>query len=104
LLTDTQILILFVYFTLGAILRTVWGYLWKYLETGELKWDHRYTATMIVSIIITLIFTITTFASLDLPTEWEFMHGFGFIAIGFTMNTLFNSTVAHMIRNKAVEQ
>jgi len=102
MLTESQILIIFACFTLGAILRTVWGYLWKYIETeGELEWDHTYTASMIVSIIITFIFAITTFASIDIPTEWKPMHAFGFIAIGFTMNTLFNSAAAHMIRKDA---
>ncbi len=102
MLTESQVLILFVCFTLGAILRTVWGYLWKYLETNELEWDNRYTATMIISIIVTFIFSITTFASLDFPTEWSSMHAFGFVSIGFTTNTLFDSAVSHMIqRGKA---
>jgi len=80
-------------------LRTVWGYLWKYIETGELEWDHRYTATMVISIIISIIFAITTFSSLEFPDMWEPMHSFGFIALGFTMNALINSPITAIIKS-----
>ena len=101
MLTETQILMLFFFFTTGAILRTLWGFLWKYLKDGGVEWDHRYTASMIVSIIITLIFAIVTFSSQQLPETWEGMHAFSFIAIGFTVNTLFNSVVEYEIKRRA---
>jgi hypothetical protein len=95
-----QLLILFGCFTIGAVLRTMWGYLWKFIETDELEWDNRYTATMVISIIMSFIFAITTFASLEFPAVWEPMHSFGFIALGFTMNALINSPISAMIRDR----
>jgi len=100
LLTENQILILFVCFASGAVLRTLWGYLWKWLEAGELEWDRRYIASMIVSIIITFIFALITFSSQQLPNYWEPMHAFSYISIGFTINTLFNSVVSYQIKKE----
>lgn len=104
MLTETQILILFTCFALGAILRTLWGFLWKYLRDDSIEWDHRYTVSMVISIIITLIFAIVTFSSQQLPETWEAMHALSYISIGFTVNTLFNSIVEYETKRSEAQQ
>jgi len=79
----------------------VWGALWKYIDEPDMEWDPRYTMTMIISIVITFIFVVTAFASVPMPEHWESMHAFAYISMGFTMNTLFNSAVSHMIRSES---
>jgi len=97
-LTEIQILTLFACFTIGAILRTLWGALWKIYEEPDMEWDHKYTVTMVASIALTLIFAVTTFASVPMPETMLSIHAFGYMAIGFTTNTLFNSVVSAATR------
>ena len=100
MLTDTQILILFICFTGGGVLRTVWGYLWKVLDDPNLIYDHKYTATMIISTILTIIFAVTIFAQQPLPQEYDMMQVFSFISVGFTANSLFNSPISHIMNRE----
>jgi len=103
MLTDVQILILFICFLAGAILRTVWGYLWKVLEDPDLIYDHKYTATLIISTILTTIFAATIFSQQTLPQQYDLMQVFSFISIGFTANSLFNSPISHIINKEKKE-
>lgn len=97
MLTEIQIMILFFCFTIGAILRTLWGFLWKYLE-DQRDFDSKYIKTMIVSIVVTFIFAVTTFSTLTIPDEWAPMLAFTFITTGFTANSLINDIVTFMTK------
>lgn len=100
MLTENQILILFVSFTFGAVLRTLWGYLWQYLKSKEEEFDRRYILTMLISIVLSLIFATVSFSGQEIPDTWEPTHVFAYISIGFTVNTLFNSPVSYLIEKK----
>ncbi len=93
MLTEIQIMILFFCFTIGATLRTLWGFLWKYLEDGR-DFDRKYIMTMIISIVITYIFAVTSFSTLTIPDEWAPMLAFTFITTGFTANALINDIIS----------
>ena len=95
MLTETQIMILFFCFTIGAILRTLWGFLWKYLE-DQRRFDKKYILTMIVSIVVTFIFAVTSFSTIEIPNEWAPMLAFTFITTGFTANSLINDIISYM--------
>jgi len=103
MLTNTQIFLLFICFLGGAVLRTVWGYLWKVLEDPDLVYDPKYTATMIISTILTTIFATTIFSQQTLPQQYDIMQVFSFISIGFTANSLFNSPISHIINREETE-
>lgn len=97
-MTEIQIMILFFCFTIGAILRTLWGFLWKYLEDGR-NFDHKYVTTMVISVVVTFIFAVTSFSTLTIPDEWAPMLAFTFITTGFTANALINDIVSFATRN-----
>ncbi len=103
MLTDAQILTLFFCFLGGSVLRTVWGYLWEVLEDPDLIYDHKYTATLIISTILTTIFAVTIFSQQTLPQQYDSMQVFSFISIGFTANSLFNSPISHIINREETE-
>lgn len=96
-MTEIQIMILFFCFTIGAILRTLWGFLWKYLE-DQRDFDGKYIKTMVVSIVVTFIFAVTSFSSLEFPDEWAPMLAFMFITTGFNTNTLINDIVSYLTK------
>ncbi len=100
MMTDIQLLTIFLAFTIGAILRTLWGFLWKVLEDPDLTFDRKYLLSMVVSIVLTFIFAVTTFSTLDLTMEWNPMIAFTFITTGFTMNAIFNDIVKFATREK----
>ena len=92
MLTEIQVMILFFCFTVGAVLKTLWGFLMKYLEDGR-QFDLKYIRTMVVSIVVTFIFAVTSFSTLTIPDAWAPMLAFTFITTGFTSNTLINDIV-----------
>ncbi len=98
--TDIQLLVIFLAFTIGAILRTLWGFLWKFLEDPDVVWKQRYLLSMLVSIVLTFIFAVNTFSTLDLTMEWNPMIAFTFITTGFTMNSIFNDIMTFALRDK----
>ena len=104
MLTDIQLLVIFLAFTLGAILRTLWGWLWKVLENPDLTFDRKYWLQMIVSIVLTFIFALTTFSTLDLTLEWNPMIAFTFVTTGFTMNSIFNDILSFVRRPKTTPE
>lgn len=100
MLTETQTILLFAFFLGGAILRTIWGYLWKVIKDPDLIYDHKYTVTMISSSLLSIILATTIFSQQTLPQQYTIMQAFSFISIGFTANSLFNSPIAHIINKE----
>lgn len=100
MLTEIQMLIIFFCFTIGAVLRTLWGFLWKWLEDPDIAWDSMYTKTMVISIVLTYIFAVASFSTVDLPAEWAPMVAFTFITTGFTANSLFNDVVTFLVEGR----
>ncbi len=62
------ILLAFLGYVLGALGRTVFGYLSKVIEAPETtSFDNKYWATMMISIILSFMTAAVTFNSLELP-------------------------------------
>ncbi len=60
----------FVFYTLGILSRTIYGFLAKIIETpeGELKFDIKYWATFLVSILMSFVAGAATFGNVSLPS------------------------------------
>ncbi len=93
-------------FLVGAVLRTVVAYLQKYIETPDLKFDGRYLATMVVSMIASSMFGILAFGNVQvaqalqlLSTDLVYLALFA-TAIGYTSNDLTNRGFSITVKHK----
>jgi hypothetical protein len=95
------ILIAFLGYVLGALFRTLYDFLFKLLEAPETKFDQKYTVTMLISIILTLMSSVVTFSTLQLPVGMPYQILLLSITMGFAVNHLVNKPVAYLAEKKA---
>ena len=94
---DTFIVALIGYI-LGAVLRTTYDYLWKIMEKPELIFDKKFIATMIVSIVITVISAVVVFPTITTYVYYKTLSWtlISCIGIGFMANHLVNKPVSYL--------
>jgi hypothetical protein len=83
-------------YVVGAVVMSLYDYLFKTLEDPNFSWDHKYTVTMLLSILGAFITAILTFPNIQIPESAE---GFVFastVALGFTVNHLINKPVTYI--------
>lgn len=90
----------FIAYVVGTLLRTIYAYLWKMLETPDLSFDKKYWVTMIISIILSVIVATTTFMGVieqipDTGVNRTFLF-FTFLSLGYALNDLVNRPVTYL--------
>lgn len=86
----------FIFYILGAITRTAYGFLAKVIEApeGELKFDAKYYATLLISILTSLVAAVATFAALPLPQTSSLLLVFvATFPVGYAINDVTNRGV-----------
>jgi len=94
------LLIALIFYVVGAIFRTVYDFCFKIVEDPTIKFDAKYAATMIISIILSFISAMVTFTLVEIPAN-----GYAFVALaalsqGFAMNHIVNKPVDYLSRIK----
>lgn len=90
------ILIAFVCYTAGGALRTLYDYLFKIMDNPELSFDRKYIATMLISIVLSIISALVTFTLIEVPEGAESFVALSCLAQGFAMNHLVNKPVDYL--------
>jgi hypothetical protein len=96
------VLLAFIGYILGAVGRTVYGFLAKILESDEdVTFDKKYYATMLSAIIISLLTATATFSQVDIPTALSttslLLYTFTF---GYTANSVINTGISIITKSK----
>lgn len=88
------ILIALVCYVIGAGLRSTYAYLMKKLRDPSLPWDHTYTTSFIVSVILSMITALVTFSTFQVPAGSLAFVALFCIAQGYAMTDLVNTAIA----------
>lgn len=93
-------------FIAGVVLRTLYDYLFKLLEDPNLAFDRKYLVTMLISLIIAAIGGTALFSSLPLPPSGaaDFYVVIASFATGFMTNALINKPVTYLANAKHKEK
>lgn len=95
------LLIAFLGYIVGSVFRTVYDYLWKTMDDPEFTWDHKYTVTMLISIILSIISAMVTFTAVQVPVNGTTYIFMACVAQGFMVNHLVNKPVDYLSKKKA---
>lgn len=94
------LLIAFLGFITGAVFRTTIDFLVKKLKNEDLKWDSKYTASMVISIIISVMYSMVMFSTIQFPVDGGLAVFQQSLTIGFMTNHLANLGVSLASNNK----
>jgi uncharacterized membrane protein YoaK (UPF0700 family) len=98
------LLVAFLAYVLGCLARTVYDALFKYLEDPAMTWDQKYTITLLISIILSLILSAVTFP-LDLVPSGSAAQVFlASLTMGFAVNHVVNKGVNYLASQKTTEK
>jgi len=97
------ILLAFLGYILGCLGRTTYDALFKYLETPDTTWNQKYTVSLLISVILTLIMSAATFPLDIVPTGNPSTVLLSTVTMGFTVNHLVNKGIAFLSQPKPVE-
>ena len=97
---DSILLALLGYF-IGALFMTLYDYLWKALNNPDLVFDRKYVASMLISTILSLMFAVVTFTTLQVPVDSAGYIMLSTIAMGFMVNHLINKPVHYLSKKRA---
>lgn len=87
------LLIAFICFASGAVIRTIYGFLSKILTTpeNELKFDAKYWATLGISITTSFMAAIGAFTAFPIPEGVPMLYVvLGSLSSGYALNDAFN--------------
>jgi hypothetical protein len=101
------VLVAFVCFALGAIVRTMYGFLAKILTTpeNELKFDAKYWATLIVSIMTSLMASAGAFMVYPIPQGVPVIYiVLGSLSAGYALNDGINRTTSTILEVRKVSE
>jgi len=71
----------------GILVRTIIPALRKMAETPDFQWNHQYTATMIISLIISFISALTLYQSFHVPESTEIQVAIAAFFAGLGLNS-----------------
>ena len=94
------IVLAFVGYLVGALFRTLYDFLWKAMDHPEIVFDRKYLASMLISIILSLISSVVTFTTIQVPVDGATYILLATVAIGFTMNHLVNKPIDYLSTKK----
>ena len=95
------ILLAFTGYIIGALFRTTYDFLFKLLEDPEIKWDQKYTVTLLISIILTLMSAMVTFSTIQFPADQPAGTLLFSVTTGFAVNHLINKATSYLAQKKA---
>ena len=95
------ILIAFLGYVVGALFRTLYDFLWKTVDNPDFKWTHKYTVTMLVSVILSVMSATVTFTTIQVPVNGSPYILLSSITLGFTVNHLMNKPIDYLSKKKA---
>ena len=90
------LLIAFLCYVLGAVFRTLYDFLWKAVEHQEFSWDHKYTASLLISIILSFISAMVSFSTVHIPSDGYVYVAMASVTMGFTIAHIVNKPIDHM--------
>ena len=99
-MSDSILLALLGYF-IGALLMTIYDYLWKAVNNPDLVFDRKYVASMLISTILSLMFAVATFTTLQVPVDGVGYVMISTIAMGFMANHLINKPVHYFSKKRS---
>ena len=94
------ILIAFLAYTLGAVFRTIYDFLWKKMQDETITFDSKYWITMVISIILSIISAMVTFTTITVPADSATMVFMLCLTTGFMMNHLVNKPITYLSTKK----
>lgn len=92
---DILLLALLLYAS-GAVARALYDFLWKASEQETFSWDHKYTASLLISIILAFISAIVSFSTVQIPTDGYVYVAMSSFTMGFTIAHIVNKPIDHM--------
>lgn len=95
------VLLVFMGYVLGALFRTCYDFLFKLLEDPEIKWDQKYTVTLLISIILTLMSAMVTFSTVQFPADQPGGTLLFSVTMGFSVNHIVNKATSYLAQKKA---
>lgn len=98
------LLVAFLAYVLGCLARTVYDALFKYLEDPALQWDQRYTITLLISIILSLILSAVTFPLDLVPSGSPAQIFLSSLTMGFMVNHVVNKGISYLAQAKTPEK
>lgn len=88
-------------YVLGGVFRTLYDFLWKIVEEPDTSFDKKYIATLIISVIITLISSIVTFPTIQMPQDGAVTILLFTVLAGFAANHLINKPISYLTKKKS---
>jgi amino acid transporter len=94
------VVIAFIGYIVGAIALTVYNYIWKILEEPNTPWDQKYTMTMLMSIILSIISAMFFFSNVQVPVGLasDFSIFIITFAEGFAVNHVINKPISYLAK------
>lgn len=90
------LLVAFLGYVLGTIGLTVYNYMWKKLQEPEIVFDSKYAATMLISIILSVLLSMATFTTIQFPVDGTFYVFIQAFTIGFSLNVVVNKPISYL--------
>lgn len=90
------LIVAFLGFVLGAIGRTAYDWLFKALGDPAFKFDSKYVASMLISIILSFITASVTFSTVTLPIGSEYFVLFAMVSEGYLINDVVNKPISYL--------
>jgi H+/Cl- antiporter ClcA len=90
------LIVAFLGYILGAIGRTAYDWLWKALAEPDFKFDSKYIASMLISIILSFITASVTFSTVTLPAGSEFYVLLASVSQGYLMTDVVNKPISYL--------
>ena len=95
------IILAFLGYLIGALFRTLYHYLWKAVDNPEMVFDQKYLATMLISVILSIMSAAVTFTTISIPVDGAAYILLAAIPLGYMANDIVNKPVDHMSKKKA---
>ncbi len=100
------ILIQFLGFLIGAVFKSTYDFLWKLLQTPDTSWNHKYTMSLLISVILSMMTATVKLSTIQPPVEngvtWIFLSS---LTEGFLVNHIVNKPISYLSKsgNKEVK-
>ena len=90
----------FLGYLIGGLFRTLYDFLWKAIDNPDLVFNQKYLATMLISVILSILSATVTFTTITIPVDGTSYIMLTCVTIGFTMNHLINKPIDYLSKKK----
>jgi H+/Cl- antiporter ClcA len=90
------LIVAFLGYIAGAVGRTAYDWLFKALSDPEFKFDSKYIASMLISIILSFITASVTFSTVTLPEGSEFYVMLASVSQGYLLTDVVNKPISYL--------